>query len=138
MTPKDRRVAFLATKLILFYVCDDGGVALSASAHVLQVRAERHRPHYRDPALVPAHRHRNRRQCGLPQETQAAPAATLTVVSKEDAKAGQSGRFGGTVDEWLKILFNALFSLGGGEEVVEAHISRKEDNLTVISHVYGW
>jgi hypothetical protein len=118
---------------LVLLLSEDGAVALSASAHVLQVHPERYCAHYRHAALVPAHRHRNRRQLSLPQETHAAPPARLTVVSKDDAKAGQSGSFGGTVDEWFKILFNALFSLGGEDELVEAQISRKNDNLTVLA-----
>jgi hypothetical protein len=66
----------------------------------------------------------------------------LTLVTKNDVEGGKSGNFDGSVSEWLDILLDALFSLGGGKKdyddiAVSAQISRKKDKLSVLPILRG-
>jgi len=92
-------------------------------------------PHTRSPSLL------------LPQTANSASPRNVGpfnkpgswIVTKKDVEAGKSGSFDGSVSEWLDILFNALFSLGGDREgvkngddvAISAQISRRKDILSV-------
>ena len=57
------------------------------------------------------------------------------TVSKKDIQTGKSGSFDGTDEEWLKIVVDALFSMGQQKDItLSASLNKAKDKITVSHH----
>lgn len=58
------------------------------------------------------------------------------TVSKKDIQTGKSGSFDGTDEEWLKIVVDALFSMGQQKDItLSASLNKAKDKITVSYHI---
>ena len=58
------------------------------------------------------------------------------TVSKKDIQTGKSGSFDGTDEEWLKIVVDALFSMGQQKDItLSASLNKAKDKITVTHHI---